>query len=53
MSFFDGYTWAKANYLIPVPVRQIELLSPDGSIENSVIYQNPYWPTKIGDSALE
>lgn len=50
---YDGYSWAKANYLSPVPVRQIELLSPDGSIENSVIYQNPYWSTKIGDAALE
>lgn len=50
---FDGYSWSKANYLAPVPIRQIELLSPDGSIEKSVIYQNPYWSTKIGDSALE
>ncbi len=50
---YNGYTWSKANYLSPVPIRQIELLSPDGSIENSVIYQNPYWPNKIGDSAIE
>ena len=50
---FDGYTWAKANYLIPVPVRQIELLSPDGSIENSVIYQNPYCLLYTSDAADE
>lgn len=50
---YNGYTWSKANYLSPVPIRQIELLSPDGSIENSVIYQNPYWSNKIGDSAIE
>ena len=41
---YDGYTWAKAHYLYPVPIRQIELLSPSGEIASSVIYQNPYWP---------
>lgn len=50
---FDGYTWAKANYLSPVPIREIELLSPDENIETSVLYQNPYWPNTIGGTALE
>lgn len=50
---FDGYTWAKANYLSPVPIREIELLSPDENVETSVIYQNPYWPNTIGGTALE
>lgn len=26
---YDGYTWQKAHYLNPVPVREMELLSPD------------------------
>ena len=50
---YDGCQWSKANYLYPVPIKQMILLSPDGTVDNSVIYQNPYWPTKIGESALE
>lgn len=50
---YDGYTWAKANYLSPVPVREIELLSPDETVEKSVLYQNPYWPTTINGVAQE
>ena len=50
---FDGYTWAKAHYLYPVPIRQIELLSPSGDIASSVIYQNPYWPETRNAAASE
>ena len=50
---YDGYTWQKAHYLNPVPVREMELLSPDEKVETSVLYQNPYWPTKIGEVAEE
>ncbi len=50
---WDGYTFAKAHYLSPVPIREIELLSPDESISTSVIYQNPYWPNTIDGSATE
>lgn len=50
---FDGCQWSKANYLYPVPIKQMILLSPDGTVDNSVIYQNPYWPTQIGAGALE
>lgn len=49
----EGYTWAKANYLSPVPIREIELLSPDENVETSVIYQNPYWPNTINGTAIE
>lgn len=50
---FDGWTWSKANYLEPLGFRDIELASPNkASIEQSNLYQNPYWPTKAG-SALE
>ena len=47
---YDGFTWAKANYLSPIAVN---LASPDNSVDNSVIYQNPYWPTEIDGTAIE
>lgn len=50
---YDGYTWQKAHYLNPIPVREMELLSPDEKVETSVLYQNPYWPTQIGEVAEE
>lgn len=50
---YEGYTWAKAHYLSPVPIREIELLSPDENVETSVIYQNPYWPNTINGTAIE
>ena len=31
----------------------MRLASPDNSTDNSVIYQNPYWPEKVGGTALE
>lgn len=50
---YDGYSWAKANYLSPVAINEMRLASPDNSTDNSVIYQNPYWPEKVGGTALE
>lgn len=50
---YDGFTWAKANYLSPIAINEIRLASPDNSVENSVIYQNPYWPTEIDGTAIE
>lgn len=50
---YDGYTWSKANYLSPVAVNEMRLASPDDNVENSVIYQNPYWPVTVGGTALE
>lgn len=51
---FNGYTWSKANYLAPIPFRELQLASPDQiSIENSNLYQNPYWPSEPNASALE
>lgn len=50
---YDGFTWAKANYLSPIAVNEIKLASPDNSVDNSVIYQNPYWPTEIDGTAIE
>lgn len=50
---YDGFTWAKANYLRPVPVREMELLSPDEKVGTSVLYQNPYWPEVVNGTAIE
>ena len=50
---YDGFTWAKANYLSPIPINEIKLASPDNSVDNSVIYQNPYWPTTVNGTAIE
>ena len=43
---FDGYTWMNAHYNSPLPVREIQLLSPDESVDNSVLYQTWGWPTE-------
>ena len=43
-TMFNGYTWTEANYLAPIPFRQMQLASPDETAENSNLYQNPYWP---------
>lgn len=49
---YNGLVWSKANYLDPIGYRDMQLASPDETVENSVIYQNPYWPTGAGP-ALE
>ena len=43
---FDGYTWMNAHYNSPLPIREIQLLSPDESVDNSVLYQTWGWPTE-------
>lgn len=51
---FNGYNWSKANYLSPLPAYQIRLTSSNVSDPStSPLYQNPYWPTNSGESALE
>lgn len=41
----DGYRWFMAQYLQPMPIKQMQLTSPDYStVANSSLYQNPYWP---------
>lgn len=45
---YDGLKWSKANYLEPIGFRDIQLASPNQASENSIIYQNPYWPTEAG-----
>lgn len=49
---YGGFTWNMAHYLYPIPIKQFLLTSPDGTnVEESVIYQNPYWPIKADASA--
>ena len=43
---YDGYTWINAHYNSPLPIREIQLLSPDESVDNSVLYQTWGWPTE-------
>ena len=50
---YDGYTWHKAYYLQPYGLQDLTLTSTDGSVENSVAYQNPYWPTQASEGAIE
>lgn len=47
---YEGYTFPKPHYLEPVPVSEIVMTSTNG-LENSPIYQNPGWPTKIAGPA--
>lgn len=49
----DGYSWFKAYYLRPLGIAEIQLASPDGSLENSFSYQNPYWPIEANGKAIE
>ena len=45
-SYKDGLTWHMAHYLQPLPIRQFQLTASDhSSVDQSPLYQNPYWPT--------
>lgn len=50
---WDGYTFYQAHYLSPFSALEIQLASPDGSVENSNLYQNPGWPSQGGQPALQ
>ena len=47
----DGYKWHEAYYLYPIGITDIRTASPDRSLENSNLYQNPYWPLSAGGHA--
>lgn len=50
---YDGCTWHLAHYLKPVMIKQFLITSPDGkTVEQSTIYQNPYWPM-VADKPAE
>ena len=51
---FSGVHWHMAHYLNPIPVAQMLLTSPDGeTASQSVIWQNPYWPTDADQPATK
>lgn len=51
-NFKDGLTWHMAHYLRPLPIRQFLLTATDhASVDQSPLYQNPYWPTTAGQAA--
>lgn len=42
----DGLKWTMAHYLNSLPIKQFMLTAPDGvTVEDSPLYQNPFWPT--------
>lgn len=52
-SFYDGFTWAMAQYLYPLPIVEFLLTAPDHtSVDQSPLYQNPYW-TMTPDTPAE
>lgn len=49
---YDGFVWQMAHYLEPIRIDQFQITAPDGkTIEDSPVYQNPYWPTTAGQIA--
>lgn len=42
---WNGLTWTRAQYLSPLGCQVFTTSSPDGDRVNSVVYQNPGWPT--------
>lgn len=50
-SVFDGYKFTPAHYLTPLAQSVFRKSSPDGQLENSVVYQNPGWPKVAGQGA--
>ncbi len=50
----DGLKWHMAHYLSPLPIKQIMLTASDGTTaSSSPLYQNPYWPSEAGKSAIK
>lgn len=50
---FNGLSFTMAHYLSPIPQKSFSDASPDETLENSVIYQNPGWPKVSGEGAFE
>ena len=50
----DGYKWAMAQYLYPLPIKDILNTSSNTSdLTTSPLYQNPYWSTDPNKGAEE
>lgn len=50
---YDGYTFYQAHYLSPFSYQEMQLCSPDGTAENSNLYQNIYWPVEANGEAIK
>ena len=50
---YNGYTFYQAHYLSPFSYQEMQLCSPDGTAENSNLYQNIYWPVEANGEALK
>lgn len=50
-NLYNGYTFYQAHYLSPFSVQEMILCSPDGTVENSYLYQNLYWPLTASSQA--
>lgn len=48
----DGYSWSMAHYLTPYNIQHFDITSSTGNVEDSPIYQNPYWPTEANMPAI-
>ncbi len=44
---YNGYTWRMAHYLDPIAVQHF-LITGDGDVNASPLYQNPGWPVQAG-----
>lgn len=47
-----GCKWAMAHYLYPIAIQHF-LITANGSVDSSPIYQNPYWPTTANEGAIQ
>ena len=50
---YDGYTFYQAHYLSPFSYQEMQLCSPDGTAENSNLYQNIDWPVEANGEAIK
>ena len=41
-----------AHYLDPIAVQHF-LITGEGVVSKSTLYQNPYWPTTAGEGAIQ
>ena len=50
---YNGYTFYQAHYLYPFSYQEMQLCSPDGTAENSNLYQNISWPVEANGEAIK
>lgn len=50
--YYGGLKWAMAHYLSPIAVKHF-ILTSDGDVNASVIYQNPNWPIAASQGAIK